>query len=278
MHYSVMFSNKTVQLGDSTEPVEIGEVTARSFADLGKDRPEVMKALLESVTGDNPDAWLSFQKTIQDMKLKQTRLQRQLEDAQSTLMWHEQQKLTPVDSQEQTRVSIQPDAGHINMVLITGFESFNTDLYDNAARRIAKMMPDVSMVVFNDRDIHDRPQQLEAALESASILFASLIVDYEEALWLRERSTHIPTRFVFESALELMSLTQVGTFNMASQGKKSQGAPPAVKKLLSLFGSQREEDRMLGYLSFLKIGPKILRFIPGRGTPLHEAPEGDFLD
>eukprot|EP00798_Chlamydomonas_sp_ICE-L_P015477 gene15477-21563_t len=41
--------------------------------------------------------------------------------------------------------------------------------------------------------------------------------------------------------------------------------PPAlvVKKVLSLFGSKREEDKMVGYLSFLKIGPKLLKFIPG---------------
>ena len=44
---------------------------------------------------------------------------------------------------------------------------------------------------------------------------------------------------------------------------KSKGPPPAVKKVLGLFGSGREEDRMVGYLSFLKIGPKLLRFLPG---------------
>ena len=35
---------------------------------------------------------------------------------------------------------------------------------------------------------------------------------------------------------------------------KSKGPPPMVKKVLSLFGSGREEDRMVGYLSFLKVG------------------------
>ena len=47
---------------------------------------------------------------------------------------------------------------------------------------------------------------------------------------------------------------------------KSKGPPPAVKKVLSLFGSGREEDRMVGYLSFLKIGPKLLKFLPGTVT------------
>lgn len=46
---------------------------------------------------------------------------------------------------------------------------------------------------------------------------------------------------------------------------KSKGPPPAVKKVLSLFGSGREEDRMVGYFSFLKIGPKLLKFLPGAG-------------
>ena len=35
---------------------------------------------------------------------------------------------------------------------------------------------------------------------------------------------------------------------------KSKGPPPAVKKVLSMFGSGREEDKMVGYLSFLKVG------------------------
>jgi magnesium chelatase subunit H len=44
---------------------------------------------------------------------------------------------------------------------------------------------------------------------------------------------------------------------------EKRGPPPAVKKVLSLFGSGREEDKMVGYLSFLKVGPKLLKFIPG---------------
>lgn len=57
-------------------------------------------------------------------------------------------------------------------------------------------------------------------------------------------------------------MTHVGCIQMDPSGK-SKGPPPAVKKVLSLFGSGREEDRMVGYLSFLKIGPKLLRFLPG---------------
>ena len=33
-----------------------------------------------------------------------------------------------------------------------------------------------------------------------------------------------------------------------------------------MFSSGKEEDRMVGYLSFLKIGPKLLRFLPGTAS------------
>jgi magnesium chelatase subunit H len=36
---------------------------------------------------------------------------------------------------------------------------------------------------------------------------------------------------------------------------KSKGPPPMVRKVLGLFGSGREEDRLVGYLSFLKVRP-----------------------
>ena len=256
--YRKLFSDRTVTVGDSEEVFHLGDVTATRFSEIGKEEPAVMKALLDQVIHEEPDAWYHLQATIQQLKMKQNLCQRQLRDAKDAITWRESgEDTTDVPS----AVPLQQE-GHIHIVLITGFESFNTDLYGNAARQISAKMSDVSMSVFNDRDIHERPDVLEAALKSASVLFASLIVDYEEALWLRERARHIPTRFVFESALELMSLTKIGTFTMAPKGK-SQGAPPAVKKLLSLFGSKREEDRMLGYLSFLKIGPKILKFVPG---------------
>jgi hypothetical protein len=31
-----------------------------------------------------------------------------------------------------------------------------------------------------------------------------------------------------------------------------------------MFGSGKEEDRLTGYLSFLKVGPQLLKFIPGK--------------
>ena len=142
------------------------------------------------------------------------------------------------------------------IVLMAGFEAFNVQLYKKAATRLTAACPRLRVVVFTDRDIADRPDAVAAELAQADVFFGSLIFDYDQVSWLRERIEHIPARFVFESALELMGMTQVGSFSMASpsgEGGQQQGPPPAVKALLSKFGSKKEEDRLKGYLSFLKV-------------------------
>lgn len=70
------------------------------------------------------------------------------------------------------------------------------------------------MQVFSDRDLEPRRSQVEAALGSADVFFGSLLFDYDQVEWLRERIKQVPVRLVFESALELMSLTQIGTFQV----------------------------------------------------------------
>ncbi len=145
------------------------------------------------------------------------------------------------------------------IVLIAGFESFNADLYRSAAALAQKRTPDLEILVFSDRDLAAQPAVIEAALQEANVFFASLIFDYDQVLWLRLRVQQIPIRLVFESALELMSLTQLGKFAI---GDKPKGMPKPVKFILDKFGSGREEDKLAGYLSFLKVGPKLLKFIP----------------
>ena len=61
-----------------------------------------------------------------------------------------------------------------------------------------------------------------------------------------------------------MSSTSVGSFSMANNNGQASGPPPAVKALLSKFGSNKEEDRLKGYLNFLKVGPSLLRLVPGK--------------
>jgi magnesium chelatase subunit H len=145
------------------------------------------------------------------------------------------------------------------IVLIAGFESFNADLYRKAAIVAKSRCPDLDIRVFSDRDITSIRPEVETALQGADVFFGSLIFDYDQVLWLRDRISQIPIRLVFESALELMSLTQIGAFAI---GDKPKGMPKPVKFILDKFSNGREEDKLAGYISFLKIGPKLLKFVP----------------
>ncbi len=145
------------------------------------------------------------------------------------------------------------------IVLIAGFESFNTDLYQQAACLAQSRCPDLDIHIFNDRDLSARPEAVAAALEGAQVFFGSLLFDYDQVLWLRERVETIPIRLVFESALELMSLTRIGAFSI---GDRPKGMPKPIKFILDKFSNGREEDKLAGYLSFLKVGPKLLKFVP----------------
>jgi magnesium chelatase subunit H len=145
------------------------------------------------------------------------------------------------------------------IVLIAGFESFNADLYRKAADLANSRCPELDIRVFSDRNISTNSTEIEAALKDADVFFGSLLFDYDQVMWLRERVANIPIRLVFESALELMSLTQIGAFAI---GDKPAGMPKPIKFILDKFSNGKEEDKLAGYISFLKIGPKLLKFIP----------------
>jgi magnesium chelatase subunit H len=145
------------------------------------------------------------------------------------------------------------------IVLIAGFESFNAQLYRKAAQLAVARCPELDIRVFSDRALTTEPDKVEAALQGADVFFGSLIFDYDQVLWLQERVKNIPIRLVFESALELMSLTQIGAFKI---GDKPKGMPKPVKFILDKFSNGREEDKLAGYISFLKVGPKLLKYVP----------------
>ncbi|MEA5470840.1 magnesium chelatase subunit H [Spirulina sp. 06S082] len=147
------------------------------------------------------------------------------------------------------------------IVLITGFETFNADLYRKAANLARSRCPELEIFTFSDRDLATQPDTVTESLKNADVFFASLLFDYEQVIWLRERVQEIPIRLVFESALELMSLTKLGKFAI---GDKPKGMPKPIQFILSKFSSGREEDKLAGYISFLKIGPKLLKFIPAK--------------
>jgi len=147
------------------------------------------------------------------------------------------------------------------IVLLAGFESFNADLYRQAAERAIAQCPDLQVGVFSDRDLVDAPGTVAAALLEADAFFASLIFDFDQVEWLRQHAQRIPIRLVFESAIELMQLTCFGRFTISGSGA---GMPRPIQALLAKFGSGREEDKLAAYLGFLKVGPKLLRFLPSR--------------
>lgn len=145
------------------------------------------------------------------------------------------------------------------IVLIAGFESFNADLYRKAAELAVSGCQGLEVRVFSDRALADEPDAVAAALLNADVFFGSLLFDYDAVMWLRLRVQNIPIRLVFESALELMSLTQIGAFKI---GDKPKGMPKPVKFILDKFSNGREEDKLAGYISFLKVGPKLLKYVP----------------
>jgi magnesium chelatase subunit H len=145
------------------------------------------------------------------------------------------------------------------IVLIAGFESFNADLYRKAAELAVSGCQGLEVRVFSDRALADEPDAVAAALLNADVFFGSLLFDYDAVMWLRPRVQNIPVRLVFESALELMSLTQIGAFKI---GDKPKGMPKPVKFILDKFSNGREEDKLAGYISFLKVGPKLLKYVP----------------
>ena len=82
------------------------------------------------------------------------------------------------------------------------------------AKELSGKLPNVKLRVFSDRDLEPKRTQIEAALDTADVFFGSLLFDYDQVEWLKSRVDKIPVRLVFESALELMSSTQIGTFQV----------------------------------------------------------------
>lgn len=164
----------------------------------------------------------------------------------------------PMDKPIDRQIEKQIDK---RIVLIAGFESFNAPLYRQAAAEASQRCPQLAVQVFSDRDLAARPEAVELALAGADACFASLLFDYDQVEWLRPRLESIPLRLVFESALELMALTRFGSFTM---GGDKAAMPKPIRAILAKFSGGREEDRLAGYLGFLKVGPKLLRFIPSR--------------
>jgi len=176
-----------------------------------------------------------------------------------------------------------------NVVIVVGFESFNTKMYQTAAAHLTT----TNVQVFSDQDIRKPTSKFREAMQSCDMFIASLIFDYDDCLavadLLERYNDRIQSRLIFESATELMKFNQLGSFNMISDDgvvtvdtsspyteeemkgmddsskttTTAPGPPPAVKAIISKFSSGKEEDKLQGYLQLLKFGPDLLQYFPG---------------
>ena len=254
----------------SPDPTQPALVTVRADAD------GATEAL---IGGLGAARWEDFQREAHALKLRADEAEAKAEAARAALR-ERAAAVRALETDVEGAPAEGPDGGaevdgggeevvrraRCTIVLVAGFESFNKGLYAGVAEELRARCGDaLEVLAFSDRDLDDSRDEIEAALKRADCVFASLVFDYDQVEWLRERVADVPVRLVFESALELMSLTRVGTFEMKPKADGSKaGPPPAVKAVLSKFGSGKEEDKLAGYLSFLKVGPKLLRWVPGR--------------
>jgi len=157
-----------------------------------------------------------------------------------------------------------------NIVMVVGFESFNRDIYRLASDKCnTHVFADTEIRVPNappgdDTESVVNPKLLKA-MQNADAFVGSLVFDYDDALALKELLPLVKgPRLLFECALELMAFNEVGSFNMKGSGDGAAGPPAPVKAILSKFSSGKEEDKMSGYLKLLKVGPDLLKYIPGK--------------
>eukprot|EP00956_Cyclotella_meneghiniana_P034007 scaffold100848_cov37-Cyclotella_meneghiniana.AAC.2 len=95
-------------------------------------------------------------------------------------------------------------AGQVNIVLVTGFESFNRDLYKEAGKLLPREL-DVNLKVYSDSDIRTSPD-FSSSVQNAHIFIASLIFDYDDVVAVSKLMEYVKgPRLVFECATELMS-------------------------------------------------------------------------
>jgi magnesium chelatase subunit H len=277
----VVLSEDALQAAGVSQLPDVSLFTEASFSELGRANSAISSLLFTSKESQDPRGWLAFQTAVNSLKLQRSRAGREAQELAAAAEEAARRDRMAASPSEYDTVSVQWNNGVnssgnstteagllqrdvVKIVLITGFESFNVELYKRAAVSLSRGgSSGIAIKVYSDRDIEPKRAEIESALATADVFFGSLLFDFDQVEWLRERIQTVPLRFIFESSLELMSCTKVGGFEMAAGGKAA-GPPPAVKKVLSMFGSGREEDKMVGYLSFLKIGPKLLKYLPGK--------------
>ena len=200
--------------------------------------------------------------------------------------------------EEKSTLSNKSNDKKLTIVLVAGFERFNRNLYQDAIKKqtTAGGLNDdaFELIVFSDSDLRIMKSSLTSdqlstsgtthesdanpwiinptfaqTMKRANVFIGSLLFDYDDVMAVQQLLNQMPKsypKFIFESATELMSYNQVGSFSMMSSSNSTNakaGPPPFIKAILSKFGSNKEEDKLAGYLQLLKIGPDVLQYVPG---------------
>ena len=83
-------------------------------------------------------------------------------------------------------------------------------MYHQAAQLATFHCWELAVEIFSYRSLRAEFETIENTLKNANVFFASLVYDYSQVIWLRERARNIPIRLVFESALEFNEFDSVG--------------------------------------------------------------------
>ncbi|RRR65936.1 MAG: DUF3479 domain-containing protein, partial [Candidatus Viridilinea halotolerans] len=156
-------------------------------------------------------------------------------------------------------------AQKVEFVLVLGLQRYSQGLFNQAEAEVRKDVPGFRLHIFEDRDLLERPAEVEAALGRAACVIVSLISLAESAEWLvpAVERTAPPVVFAFESLPEVMQLTKVGGYAMGGKGGGG-GMPKPVQNVARLLVGNREEDAFYGYVKLQKITSKLVNFLPGK--------------
>eukprot|EP00667_Euglena_gracilis_P014920 EG_transcript_15491 len=159
----------TVQRAGSVEVTyRCDEMSEAVFASLGRTDPDIVQALITQAQAEG-GGWVAFQTRSQTIALKRNRLLQQLQDTSS---WKRSPATTKAQREQFTK-------GTARIVLICGFESFNARLYRDVAAKLKVDCPGLELLVYSDRDVQTRREEIAAALKEANVFFGSLLFDYD---------------------------------------------------------------------------------------------------
>jgi len=103
-----------------------------------------------------------------------------------------------------------------NIVMVMGFESFNRQLYQQAANKLCNLavFADTELRTVDSMGSITNPKFVNA-MKNADAFVGSLIFDYDDVLAVKEHLEHIQgPRFIFECATELMMFNRVSKDNI----------------------------------------------------------------